>query len=381
MVETVTADRFSERLDGGAEFALIDTRPADSFEAWHAPGATNVPFDPQEEASQDQFAAVDEVAGGRPVVTVCGKGLTSTPFAFELEAHGHDDVSVVEGGMAAWNRRFETVPMPTSADDLVVTQLQRRAKGCLSYVVGSWTAGAAVVVDPPRLTEPVKVAAANAGLTVERVVDTHVHADHISGGPAMADALDVPYHLGAPARERGVERDFEPLADGDVLAVGDHEIGALHTPGHTTESTALHVDGLLFTGDTLFLDSVGRTELQFGDEDAARGAELLFESLHETVRPLSDDTVILPGHVTVASDGRYEGATPGSAASARLGDLRDRLDLLGLDGQRFVERLTADTSEKPSNYEEIVAINTGREAAPEGSEASDLETGPNDCAA
>jgi len=105
------------------------------------------------------------------------------------------------------------------------------------------------------------------------------------------------------------------------------------------------VDGeLLLTGDTLFVDSVGRTELQFGeDDDASRGAELLYDSLHETILNLPDDTTILPGHLTVTSDGRYENGSPGEPLEARLGDLRDELDFLGLDREAFVERLTEDT--------------------------------------
>jgi len=142
------------------------------------------------------------------------------------------------------------------------------------------------------------------------------------------------------------------------------------------------VDGeLLLTGDTLFVDSVGRTELQFGEDDASRGAELLYDSLHETILNLPDDTTILPGHLTVTSDGRYENGSPGEPLEARLGDLRDELDFLGLDREAFVERLTEDTPEKPPNYETVIAINTGKETVEDESEATELELGPNNCAA
>jgi len=161
----------------------------------------------------------------------------------------------------------------------VVRQVQRRAKGCLGYVVGSKEVGEAVVVDATRQTDQFKVAAQDAGLSIARVLDTHVHADHISGSPTLADEVGVPYHLGDAARERGVEYEYDPLPDGDVIEVGDVEIEALHTPGHTSEMMNYLVDGeLLLTGDTLFVDSVGRTELQFGEDDASRGAELLYDS-------------------------------------------------------------------------------------------------------
>ncbi|MEA5387496.1 MBL fold metallo-hydrolase [Haloarculaceae archaeon H-GB11] len=239
-----------------------------------------------------------------------------------------------------------------------------------------------VVVDATRQTDQFKVVAQEAGLTITHVLDTHVHADHISGGPALAAELGVPYHLGASAADRAVEYDFEPLSDGDKLRLGEVEVEAVHAPGHTSDMINYLVDGeAVLTGDTLFVDSVGRTELQFGDEDAARGAELLYDTLHETILELPTGTVVLPGHVSVTSDGRYETGSPGDPISARLGDLREELDLLHLDREAFVERLSRDAPEKPPNYEDVIAINTGRESVPDEQAAVELELGPNNCAA
>jgi glyoxylase-like metal-dependent hydrolase (beta-lactamase superfamily II)/rhodanese-related sulfurtransferase len=382
MVKNITAEELAEQIDADEQFSLIDTRPEDSYEAWHVRDAENVPYDPDEGVSEDQLDRVNALVDGGPIVAICGKGLTSTPFAFDLDERGHDDVSIVTGGMEAWSKLYEVVPIETSGDDLVVRQVQRRAKGCLGYVVGSKEAGEAVVVDATRQTDQFKVAAQDAGLSIARVLDTHVHADHISGGSALADEIGVSYHLGEKASERGVEYEYEPLSDGAVVEVGDVEIEALHTPGHTSEMMNYLVDGeLLLTGDTLFVDSVGRTELQFGEDDASRGAELLYDSLHETILELPDETAILPGHLTVTSDGRYENGTPGEPLQSRLGELRDELDFLGLDRDAFVERLTEDAPEKPPNYETVIAINTGRETVEDESEATELELGPNNCAA
>jgi len=382
MVKNITAEQLADKIDAGEQFTLIDTRPEDSFEAWHVRDAENVPYDPEVGLSEGQLNEVNALVDGRPVVAICGKGLTSTPFAFELDEHGYDDVSIVTGGMEEWSKLYEVAPIETSSEDLVVRQVQRRAKGCLGYIVGSKRAEEAVVVDATRQTDRFKVAAQNAGISITRVLDTHVHADHISGSSALADEVGVPYHLGETASERGVEYEYEPLADGAVVEVGDVEIEALHTPGHTSEMMNYLVDGeLLLTGDTLFVDSVGRTELQFGEDDASRGAELLYDSLHETILDLPDDTTILPGHLTVTSDGRYENGSPGEPLEARLGDLRDELDFLGLDREAFLERLTEDAPEKPPNYETVIAINTGKETVDDEGEATELELGPNNCAA
>jgi len=382
MVKTITAEQLAEKTDANERFTLVDTRPEDSYEAWHVHDAKNVPYDPDEGLSEDPLTGANAPGVGQPVVAICGKGLTSTAFAFELEAYGYEDVSAVTGGMEEWSKLYEAVPIETTGDDLILRQIQRRAKGCLGYLIGSKEAGEAVVVDATRQTDRFKVAAQDAGLSISRVIDTHVHADHISGGPALADAIGVPYHLGDAASERGVQYEYEPLSDGAVIEVGDVEIEALHTPGHTSEMMNYLVDDeLLLTGDTLFVDSVGRTELQFGEDDASRGAELLYDSLHETILELPDDTTVLPGHLTVTSDGRYENGSPGEPLEARVGDLRDELDFLGLDRDAFVERLTEDSPEKPPNYEAVIAINTGRDAVKDESEATELELGPNNCAA
>jgi len=382
MVTHITAAELAARIDTGDRFSLLDTRPAESYEAWHAPGAENVPYDPDDGLGEEQLQSVDQLTDGGPVVAICGKGLTSTPFAFDLEDRGYEDVTVVTGGMEEWSKLYEVVPIETATDDLVVRQVQRRAKGCLGYVVGSRQAKAAVVIDATRQGDEFKVAAQDAGLTIERVLDTHIHADHISGSPTLAADLSVPYHLGAAASERGVEYDFDPLDDGAVVDAGGVEIEAIHAPGHTAEMTNYLVEGeVLLSGDTLFLDSVGRTELQFGEEDAVRGAEMLYETLHERILTLPDDTTILPGHITVTSDGRYENGDPGDPMTARLGDLRDGLDLLGLPEDAFVDRLTDEAPEKPPNYETVMAINTGEERVDDEGEATELELGPNNCAA
>ncbi len=376
MVDQVTAEEFADRLDADESFTIVDTRGEESFEAWHLPGAANVPYDPREGAGDDQVGAVEAAAGDGPVVTVCGKGLTSAAFAFELDQRGFEEIEVLRGGMEAWSTVHEVVPVETDGD-LAITQVQRRGKGCLGYVVGA--GGEAVVVDPTRRTDIFEVAAERAGLTICGVVDTHVHADHLSGGRDLAATLDVPYYLGA---EADVEFEFEPLADGDVVEVGDREIEALHAPGHTAEMVNLLVDGeYLLSADTLFVESVGRTELQFGEADAERGARLLYETLQGTILELPDDVTVLPGHVTVTADNRFEVGSPGDPVSARLGDLREDLALLGLDEDAFVDRLTGDAPEKPPNYEAVVAINRGERTVESDAEATELEVGPNNCAA
>ena len=383
MFEKITAREFANDRDSGTDDGvLVDTRPEDSYGAWRIEGAKNVPFGPGETLSDDQRDQIDELANGSRIVTVCGKGATSTRLASELDANGFDDVAVMTGGMREWNSLYETARVDTANDDLVLVQFQRRAKGCLSYLVGSKRAGEAIVVDPTRHTDQYVTTAAEEGLEIMRVLDTHIHADHISGGRDLAAKLGVPYHLGERATERDLDYEFNPLADGETVSVGEVEIEVLPAPGHTTEMVNYRVgDEAMLTGDALFLDSVGRTELEFGEEEADEGARMQYETLHETLLALPDELTVLPGHVTVKEDGTYENAVPGKLVGASLDDVSNRLDLAGLEEEAFVERMVENVPEKPDNYETVIDINRGKESVESDRDATMLETGANNCAA
>jgi rhodanese-related sulfurtransferase len=152
MFEKITAGELAAKQDSNTDdYTLIDTRPADSYEAWRVTGAENVPFGPAETLSDDQRAEIEKLANGTEILTICGKGATSTRLASELDANGFEDVAVVTGGMREWSSLYETARVDTANDDLLIVQFQRRAKGCLSYLVGSKRAGEAVVIDPPDI--------------------------------------------------------------------------------------------------------------------------------------------------------------------------------------------------------------------------------------
>lgn len=381
MFTQITAEELTEKLDAGEPFTLIDTRPEDSYDAWHIAEAENVPFSPGDELNETQQRTVNDITDNQSVVAICGKGLSSTSFAAELDDHGYEDVTVVKGGMEDWSTVYEVVPIRTRHADLVVHQIQRRANGCLGYIIGSHNTGEAVVVDATRQTDVFKIAAQEAGLTITHVLDTHIHADHITGGRTLAQDLAVPYHLSGHLdnRDAEIEYAFEPIEAGDVLTVGEIDIEALHTPGHTSEMITLLLDTVVLTSDTLFVDGVGRTELQFGDDNAAHGAQLLYESVHDVLAPVEDDTVVLPGHVTVTQEGTFNTGSPGEPIQARLGNLRNQLDIFMLDPETFVEQHTERTPEKPQNYGTIIAINVGRESVDRDGTATELELGPNNC--
>ena len=163
--------------------------------------------------------------------------------------------------------------------------------GCASYLVGDRAAGVAVVVDPSFHIEQYVDAAAAEGVRLERVLETHTHADHVSGHGRLALEHDVRVAIHPLAEP---EYPFEPLDDDEELAVGQTRVRVIHTPGHRPEHCAFVVDELIaLTGDSLFVGDAARPDLAVA---AREGARDLFTSL-ERLAALGDDVEVYPGHV------------------------------------------------------------------------------------
>mgnify|MGYP005854479453 FL=1 len=432
MVTVVTASEFRDMVDAARRedrsLAVVDTRPEDSFAGWRIAGSINYFYKPFHEFDRDEFESETGISPEETVVITCAKGKASLDLGQELTAAGYEDVSVIDDGMRGWSAVYDHAPVPLPDDGeapLDVVQIQRRAKGCLGYLVVGGTeprsdgtdrvavAGSdgtdrvAVAIDVSRHGDEWVAAAEAYDAEIGAVIDTHVHADHLSGGRALADELDVPYYLPAAAAERDVAHAFEPIGRNEVLDVGGVDLKALATPGHTDDMASYLVGrSAVLTGDTLFTDSVGRTELQFaaggaddgedgdgsGNRDgdgsgnrettgARTGAERLYDSLHGTLLAEPDDVVVLPGHFSVANDGTTGDVTPGEPVLTTVGEARTGIDVLDRDRESFVDRITATLPEKPPNYESVIAANRGVESPSDETAAIELELGPNRCAA
>jgi glyoxylase-like metal-dependent hydrolase (beta-lactamase superfamily II)/rhodanese-related sulfurtransferase len=216
---------------------------------------------------------------------------------------------------------------------------------CRSYLVACPRTLEAAVVDPleedvPRVLEH----AARSGYRIAAVLDTHTHADHRSGGAAMAAATGAPYAL---HESTGCARVTERLRDGQSLAIGDLEVRVLHTPGHTPDSATFACGRLLFTGDFLFLaqDGAGRLDLPGGDAGAH------WDSL-QRLAALGDDQVVLPGH-------DYVGMEP-----APLGEERRRNPRFqSVTRDEYVAWQRAIAQPTPDWMLDVIAANLGTGAA------------------
>ena len=382
MVETITAEDLRDMISADEDFVLFDTRDPESFDDWHIASAQNVEYSHSRDELVGDFdpEAIDNEA---TVVTTCATGTSARTFATYLENEGYArDVKTLDGGMEAWSMVYDVVPIATENDDVVILQFQRRSKGCLGYLVGSKRAGEAALVDVTRATEKFRDTAREHGFTITHIFDTHIHADHISGGRRLADRLDVPYQLGEPVATRNPTVDYDPISPNETVTVGGIEIKAVHTPGHTTGMTSYLVDNeALLTGDTLFVESVGRTELQFADQDARDGARVQYATLHDVIMTQPNDVKILPGHFSVTNDGEYVDVTPGEPMFSTVGYLWENNELVRKPEEEFVEHMFSNLPSKPPNYERVIETNAGEYAPATDAEETELELGPNRCAA
>ena len=366
MTNQIEADTLREWLDAQQPVTVLDIRTDEDRAQWAIPGSIHLNTYEALRAGQPGALADASLSLDRPVVTVCNAGRVSQIAADILSKRGFDARSLA-GGMKAWSLAWNAAEVPLSVPFIRVIQVRRTGKGCLSYIVGS--AGEAAVIDPSVSPDVYLELADRHGWSIRYVLETHVHADHLSR------ARDLVRQTGAalllPQQQR-VRFAFTAIADGERIPLGSASITATHTPGHTDESTSYVLDDTaVFTGDTLFTNGVGRPDLHADRGGARQRARALFASLTR-LRALRPETVVLPAHTgePIAFDGRAVAAQMGDVATWSSG-------WLGSEAA-FVERVTSKLPPTPPNFVRIVDLNEAGELPT--SDPTDLEAGANRCA-
>jgi len=229
--------------------------------------------------------------------------------------------------------------------------------GCAAYVLGCGTVGTCAVVDARAGdVDAYMTFAAAKGMRIAQVIDTHVHADHRSGGPELAGRVGAPYRLHESA---DVERPFTPMCDGELIDLGNTKVKVIHTPGHSGDSVCLLVTDLkrgpapwfVLTGDTLFVGTVGRPDLP---GRARENAALLYDSIRDRLLTLPDDIEVYPGHFS----GSVCGVGLSGKPSSTIAFERHWNPMLSLDRDAFIAALS-DVPQKPQQMAEIIAANRG----------------------
>ena len=234
----------------------------------------------------------------------------------------------------------------------------------LSYFFGCGGKGKAVAVDVVAGDEQWFIdEAKKANVSINYVIDTHIHADHYSGGRALAEMTGAPYCLHeADLDVMNVE--FSPLHDGQVLDLGNVKIEVLHTPGHTPDSICLLVSDVrraaapwfVITGDTLFVGAVGRPDLAGAEADMAA---VLYDSLHNKLLTLANEVEIFPGHQAGSACGAGLSGKP----SSTVGFEKRWNPGLAMSKPEFVAHLTREIPPRPADMARIIASNTALDYA------------------
>jgi glyoxylase-like metal-dependent hydrolase (beta-lactamase superfamily II)/rhodanese-related sulfurtransferase len=365
-METIDVETLRTWLEEGQPVTVLDIRLMHERMEWAIPGSIH--FDAYDALKAHDPRALADVAlpSDRPVVTVCAAGKTSLVAAQRLQARGIHALSL-EGGMKAWSLAWNIAEVPLSGRQAQVIQVRRTGKGCLSYLIGD--GNTAVVIDASLDPQLYMNLAHHYGWRIERVLDTHIHADHLSRSRQLAQMSGATLYL--PNQTR-VTFPFTPIYDGDTLEIGTAALTVLRTPGHTPESICYLLDQqVLLTGDTLFPTGVGRPDLAADADDVRRRASDLYSSL-QTLLALSPETMVLPGHTSTPV------AFDSDPIAMTLAHIEEQVGVIHATREVFLQQILARIPPTPPNYERIVRLNENG-VLPEG-DVTELEAGANRCA-
>jgi glyoxylase-like metal-dependent hydrolase (beta-lactamase superfamily II)/rhodanese-related sulfurtransferase len=395
--KNISPKELKRSLDVGKEkkeasIFLLDVREPEEFKQWSIEGSISIPL--TDLLSEQK--TLDKIPKDKTIITICPHGNRATIAKYFLERYGYN-VRSLEGGLKAWSTALEhTYKEFVLSKNLVkVVQLRRIGKGCISYIVES--DGESAVIDPVfPIEDYIRIADKQLNSKITKVFDTHQHADHVSAAQFLAERTDGEwyqssyenYNLNQEEEERSLLRRNE-VYDGDSYRLGSINIKAIHTAGHTRGSISFLIEDktstddtssttnnntnaqrLLFTGDTIFVNGIGRPDLR---DRAKEFAELLYDTLHNNILLLPKDTIILPGHFD--HDLQMD-----ELIATTIEDIKQDNILLRYQKEDFVKSIVAIVMPTPPNYKEIISINKFERKLPITiNEIYELEIGPNRC--
>lgn len=371
-MKAMTSKEVTKKVFNKEPFFILDVRNETDFNDWKIEGENfeylNIPYFDLLDGVEE---ILDQIPTDKEVLVVCAKEGSSVMVAEMLEEAGRE-VSYLQGGMKAWSEHLEPVKVGDLKDGGAMYQFVRIGKGCLSYMVAS--NGEAALIDATRMTDVYLDFAKEIGVEIKHVFDTHLHADHISGGRKIAEATGASYWL-PPKDAEEVTFNYQPLEDGNNVKIGETniDINALYTPGHTIGSTSFVVDEkYLLSGDILFIDSIGRPDLAGKAEDWVTD---LRNSLYNRYKQLSNELLVLPAHFMIIDELNEDGSV-----SEKLGTLFEKNHGLNIEDEaEFRKLVTENLPPQPNAYQEIRETNMGK-ISPDDEKQREMEIGPNRCA-
>ena len=351
-------------LETGKEVSILDIRPMQERTEWFIPGS--IYFNAYDKLKTKDPNALKSLHLDKtiPVVTVCAGGKTSLIAAGLLHEQGYEAYSL-QGGMKEWSLSWNTAKL--SFPDFEVIQFRRTGKGCLSYIISS--KNDAIVVDASLPIQAYQEILKKHNWKLKHVIETHIHADHLSRAKQLAESSNATLHLPIPNK---VDFDFTPVDETTVFKIGNIRIKAIQTPGHTLESASYLIDDkVLLTGDTLFINGVGRPDLKANNEEAKQKSKMLYQSLQKLLA-LDENIIVLPAHTSQPVD------FDSIPIQATIGSIRHNVAMLKLGEGEFVNTILQRIPATPANYLSIVEKNIKGDFS--DINPVDLEAGANRCA-
>jgi glyoxylase-like metal-dependent hydrolase (beta-lactamase superfamily II)/rhodanese-related sulfurtransferase len=372
------------KMDSGEKLYILDVRTPEEYKAW------KISYDKHLEPSLlplDKLASKEQIRNipkDREVITVCSHGMRSKMAAEYLSQLGYNAKSI-RGGMVAWNKINDLALIPCQIDsNLKIRQIRRISKGCMTYLISYFND--AIIIDPPcsSVTSVFEIAR-NSNLRIKALVETHRHADHLSASMTIAKETGAILYL-SPLEKYETEQikmselDLNFLADGKKIEIGDGlSLDVIHTPGHTVGSMSFKLDTLsdgvnhgkkesiLFSGDTLFVDGIGRPDLHDKVNEFSRTLFLTYKKLAS----LSDDTLVLPSHYSKSL--MHE-----DPIFKTIGEIKAHVKAFRMNEDEFTSYVASSIPPQPMNYRRILQLNKGLLLC-NNLQLDDLEAGPNSC--
>jgi glyoxylase-like metal-dependent hydrolase (beta-lactamase superfamily II)/rhodanese-related sulfurtransferase len=367
------------KIDKGEDLVILDVRTEEEYKSW------KISYDrynkPKLIPVNQLFSSNPEeikkyISKDKEIITICAHGQRSLMAANLLEQLGYN-VKSVKNGMAGWNKVYDTAEIPTSSQRLKIFQIRRISKGCIGYIIFTDKSKNAVILDPPcQISNSFMEFVRENELKVLAVIDTHIHADHISAAPSISKELGCLFVTG---ESYVLENEFlkvKSIPNGQEIVLEDNiKLKAVQTPGHTPGSVSYLLKTMnqqfLFTGDTLFLDGIGRPDLH---NKVTEFATDLFHTYHNIISNLDPATIVLPSHYNVESV-NVKHTVP---LMEPLYKIKEKLNLLPQEKQKFIDFIISKTPPQPPNYRNILSRNQKQQFC-EDVNIGDLEAGPNSC--
>ncbi|OYX17624.1 MAG: rhodanese [Algoriphagus sp. 32-45-6] len=364
LIKEIDIQQLSNWLKTGKDITILDIRPLSERNEWYIPSSIYVDAYNNLKAGNSEALNDLQIDIQKPVVTLCAGGNLSRFAAKILAKKGFESYSL-QGGMKAWNYAFDTAVM--EFQNFKIIQIRRLAKGCLSYMIGS--KNSAMVIDASLDPQIYDHIAKKEAWKIEFVTDTHIHADYVSRTKELAIFTKATHLMNSLA---DVAYPFDALSNNENIKIGDIKIKAIHTPGHTWESTTFAIGKhILLTGDTLFTDAIGRPDLKANEEEAKNKTIALYKSL-QFIKTFDDETLIFPAHISKPIEFGQ------AIITETLGKIKVTIPVLSFTIEHFLERILSKLPPSPHNYLTIAEINrTGNLA---DFIIADLEAGANRCA-